>query len=46
MTAILYILILNGLVYAISEFEDYYLTIQKNKIEELSNKIIMDKRSN
>jgi ABC-type multidrug transport system fused ATPase/permease subunit len=43
MTAILYILILNGIVYALMEFEDYYLTIQKNKIEELSNKIIMEK---
>jgi ABC-type bacteriocin/lantibiotic exporter with double-glycine peptidase domain len=41
--AVLYILILNGLVYAISEFEEYYLTIQKNKIEELTNKIIIDK---
>lgn len=43
LTAILYILILDGLVYAISEFEEYYLTIQSNKIEELTNKIIMDK---
>ncbi len=43
LTAILYILILDGLVYCISEFEEYYLTIQDNKIEELTNKIIMDK---
>ncbi len=46
MKAILYILLLNGIVYAMMEFEDYYLTIQKNKIEELTNKIIIDKIKN
>ncbi len=46
MKAIVYILLLNGIVYAMMEFEDYYLTIQKNKIEEMTNKVIIDKIKN
>jgi ABC-type branched-subunit amino acid transport system ATPase component len=42
LTAILYILILNGIVLGIGEFEEYYLVLQENKLEEMTNKSIMD----
>lgn len=40
--AILYILVLNGVILAIGEFEEYYILLQENKIEEITNKTIMD----
>ena len=40
--AILYILLLNGIILAIGEFEEYYISLQENKIEEITNKTIMD----
>ena len=42
LNAILYILMLNGIVLGIGEFEEYYLTLQENKLEEMTNKSIMD----
>ena len=40
--AILYVLVLNGIILAIGEFEEYYISLQENKIEEITNKTIMD----
>ena len=37
--AILYILILNGIILAIGEFEEYYLVLQEHKLEEIIREI-------